>query len=65
MKVTEREEARRLRREEGMAMKAIARELGGAVSSVSLWTRDIELTDEQVAALAAYNPRFGGQSKGH
>jgi hypothetical protein len=65
MKAREREEARRLRREEGMAMKAIARELEVSVSSVSLWTRDIELTDDQVATLAAQNHRFGGQAKGH
>jgi uncharacterized protein YjcR len=64
MKVWEREEARRLRREDGMAMKAIARQLGVSVSSVSLWTRDIELTDEQVATLAARNPRHGQQVRG-
>jgi transposase-like protein len=64
MKVWERDEARRLRREDGMAMKAIARQLGVSVSSVSLWTREIELTDEQLAALAARNPRHGQQTRG-
>jgi hypothetical protein len=48
-----------------MSMKVIARRLQVSVSSVSLWTRDIELTDEQVAALAAHNHRFGGQTRGH
>ena len=47
-----------------MSMKAIARELKVSVSSVSLWTRDIELTPEQVAALAAHNHRFDGQRRG-
>jgi len=64
MKVWERDEARRLRREEGMAMKAIARRLEVSVSSVSLWTRDVALTGEQIAALAARNPRHGQQSRG-
>jgi transcriptional regulator with XRE-family HTH domain len=65
MKVQQREEARRLRREEGMSMKAIARHLEVSVGSVSLWTRDIALTDEQVAALAARNHRYGQQALGH
>jgi hypothetical protein len=47
-----------------MALKAIARQLGVSVSSVSLWTRDIELTPDQVAALAAQNHRHGGQRRG-
>jgi len=46
-------------------MKAIARELGVSVSSVSLWTRDIELSDEQKARLADRNHRFYGQTRGH
>ena len=48
-----------------MSMKAIARELGVSVSSVSLWTRDIELSDEQKARLADRNHRFGAQRRGH
>ncbi len=46
-KPAERELARRLRREQGMPMKRIAIRLGVSVSSVSGWTRDIELTPEQ------------------
>jgi hypothetical protein len=42
-------EARRLRHE-GVAVRRIAEELGVSVSSVSVWTRDIELTPEQRAA---------------
>ena len=47
----EREEARRLRREEGWSFHRIAVELGVSPTSVSSWVRDIELTDEQRAAL--------------
>jgi transcriptional regulator with XRE-family HTH domain len=64
MKAEERKEARRLRREAGMSMKAIARQLEVSVSSVSLWTRDIELTPEQIAVLAAQNHRFDRQRRG-
>jgi hypothetical protein len=48
-----------------MAMKAIARELGVSVGSVSVWTRDIALTEQQKAALAERNHRFSGQTRGH
>jgi transcriptional regulator with XRE-family HTH domain len=44
----EREEARRRRAAYGTPIKELARELGVSVSSVSLWTRDIELTAEQI-----------------
>jgi hypothetical protein len=47
-----------------MSLKAIARELGVSVGSVSVWTRDLELTEEQVAALAAVNPRHSQQVRG-
>jgi hypothetical protein len=55
MKTREREWARRLRRLEGRSVKEIARVVGVAPSTVSLWVRDIELTDEQHAVLAAAN----------
>jgi hypothetical protein len=58
-KPLEREEARRLR-VDGMPMKQIAATLGVSVSSVSLWTRDIELTNEQ----RARNLRRAGQARG-
>jgi hypothetical protein len=46
-KPRERHEARQLRREEGMAIKRIARKLGVSPSSVLIWTADVELTGEQ------------------
>jgi len=55
MKTVERERARSMRRAEGRSIKEIARMLGVSNSSVSLWVRDIELTDEQHAALQARN----------
>jgi hypothetical protein len=42
----ERDEARRLRREEGMPMKQIAARLSVSPGSVHLWTRDIEISPE-------------------
>lgn len=44
-----------MRRYEGRSIKEIARVLGVSKSSVSLWVRDIELSDEQHAALQARN----------
>jgi transcriptional regulator with XRE-family HTH domain len=44
VKTAEREEARRLRRDEGLSVKELAGLLGVSKSSVSLWVRDIELT---------------------
>lgn len=46
-KPEEREEARRLRRDEGMPIKRIAATLGVSPASVSYWVRDIKLTSEQ------------------
>jgi hypothetical protein len=45
-KPAEREEARELR-EQGMSIKRIAKALNVSPSSVSYWTRDIKLTEEQ------------------
>src|SRR5436190_1604291 len=44
MKTREREEARRLRREEGRSIREIEELLGVARSTASLWVRDIPLT---------------------
>jgi len=49
-KPAERAEARKLR-SNGMSVKDIACQLGVAKASVSVWVRDIELTDQQSAAL--------------
>ena len=54
MKVKEKQEARRLRKEEGLSLKKIAEKIGAAKSSVSLWVRDIELTEEQKVQLNLY-----------
>lgn len=64
VKTRERELARRLRRDEGASIKDIARRVGVSVSSVSLWVRDIELTPEQHAALAARNVAYNRQMSG-
>ena len=64
VKVSEREEARRLRREDGLALRVIAARVGVAVSSVSLWTRDIELTESQHERLRQANPIYNRQLRG-
>jgi hypothetical protein len=51
MKEAAREEARRLRAEDGWSIKRIAREVHAAQSTVSLWVRDVDLTPEQRRAL--------------
>jgi len=55
MKTDERNQARRMRRDEGRSIKEIARLLGVSTSSVSHWVRDVELTDAQHSALQARN----------
>lgn len=49
MKPEERAAARKLRREQGLPMKVIAARLGVSPGSVHLWTRDIEISEEQQA----------------
>jgi len=61
MKTAERAEARRLRKEEGRSVKELAGLLGVSPSSISLWVRDIDLTDEQREAL---RHRMGGRIDG-
>jgi transposase len=51
MKTAERLKARRLRRA-GHSLREIERRLDVSRSSVSLWVRDIQLADEQIAELA-------------
>jgi hypothetical protein len=62
MKTAERLEARRRRREQGESIKQIARALRVSRSSVSLWVRDIELTEEQHAALQSRCSSHNGQT---
>jgi hypothetical protein len=51
MKTSERDMARKLR-SEGLSVRQIETRLGVARSSVSHWVRDVELSEEQRAALA-------------
>jgi transcriptional regulator with XRE-family HTH domain len=64
MKGEERGAARRLRADEGKSIRAIAAELGVAVSSVSVWVRDVALTPAQEAELRRLNPRYSQQRDG-
>ena len=64
MKTRERAEARRLRAEQGLPIKQIARLLSVAQSSVSLWVRDVPLSDEQLEVLRNLNPAYNAQLRG-
>ena len=64
MKQDKREEARRLRRENGMAITDICKQLSVAKSSVSVWVRDIILTEEQKTALHKQHYAFWAQMRG-
>ena len=64
VKTAERAEARRLRGEEGLPIKAIARRLGVAKASVSIWVRDVHLSEEQLQALLQMNPAYNRQLRG-
>ena len=64
MKSELRAEARRLRRDDGLPLTAIADRLGVSKSSVSRWVRDIELRPAQHAALRLLNPRYNAQLRG-
>jgi DNA-binding transcriptional regulator YdaS (Cro superfamily) len=65
MKTAERKKARRMRRDEGRAIKEIARLVGVSPSSVSVWVRDIELTHAQHAVLQARNGLHERQRLAH
>jgi hypothetical protein len=64
VKPVEREAARRLRREDGLALGVIAERLAVAKSSVSVWTRDIPLTEAQHERLRQANPIYNQQLRG-
>ena len=64
VKTRERELARNLRREEGAAINEIARRIGVSKSSVSLWVRDIDLSEEQRQALLDRNRRTTAKYSG-
>lgn len=58
-----REEARQLGLE-GKSVRDIAQIIGASTSSVSLWVRDIELTEEQKDKLKESQHRWAGQNLG-
>lgn len=64
MKPDKREEARRLRREEGLPITEICKRVGAAKSSVSVWVRDIELTPEQKETLHQGHYAYRAQQSG-
>lgn len=64
MKTVEREQARELRRARGLPIKEIARLVGVAPSSVSVWVRDVPLTSVQIEALRQKNPAYNRQLRG-
>ena len=53
-----------MRTDDGLSIKTIAQRLCVSTSSVSLWVRDIELTDTQKAALLEQNPAYNRQLNG-
>jgi transcriptional regulator with XRE-family HTH domain len=62
-KVKEWEESRRLRKE-GCSVKEIAFKVGVSPGSVSIWVRDIVLTEEQKQKLSDRNPLYNRQLNG-
>lgn len=62
-KIDEYNEARRLRIEEGLSLNDISKKLNVAKSSVSLWVRDIRLTDEQKNRLICDNGKLGNEER--
>jgi transposase-like protein len=62
VKTAERLEARRLRQEDGLAIKEIARVVGVSLSSVSLWVRDIELDAVKNASMRSRAARRRGEA---
>ncbi|MCB9453581.1 MAG: hypothetical protein H6672_19285 [Anaerolineaceae bacterium] len=63
-KPEKRKEARRLRREEGLAITDICQRLGVSKASVSLWVRDIELTSTQQEELHRQHYAYRAQLRG-
>lgn len=64
MKQDKRAEARRLRQEQGLSVNQICKQLGVAKSSVSVWVRDIQLTEEQKAELERQHYAYRAQANG-
>jgi Homeodomain-like domain-containing protein len=64
VKPVERDNARRLRQDEGRSIREIAAILGVSVSTVSRWTADITLSPEFTEALRQRNPTLNGRLRG-
>jgi transcriptional regulator with XRE-family HTH domain len=64
MKTEERRRVRELRRLRGLSVRELAAAVGVSKSSVSLWVRDIALTEEQLADLQDRNPAYNHQRNG-
>lgn len=63
MKHEEQQKAKELRKA-GMSVKKIAKQLNVTPSSVSLWVRNVSLTEEQKEKLLSDNPAFNKQING-
>ncbi|MCB9452042.1 MAG: hypothetical protein H6672_11420 [Anaerolineaceae bacterium] len=63
MKRELREQARQLR-QNGISVREISRTLGVSKGSVSVWVRDIELTEDQIEQLKTKQHRYGAQNEG-
>jgi transcriptional regulator with XRE-family HTH domain len=64
MRVKEKAEAIRLRREEGLSLNEIMTITGISKGTASMWLRDVELTEEQRERLRLLNPALNGVAKG-
>jgi hypothetical protein len=64
VKPIERQEARRMRSEEGRSVREIAALLGVSVASASRWTADITLSPGFIEALRQRNPAVNGCLEG-
>jgi hypothetical protein len=64
MTTAERELVRKLRRSDGLSVRELAIAAGVSKSSVSLWVRDIQLTEPQLAVLRDRNPAYNAQRNG-
>ena len=62
MKIQEKEKSR-LMRKQGKSIKEIAKELNVSKGSVSVWVRDIQLTQEQINLLKNKNFLLGATKK--
>lgn len=65
MKTKEKLEARKLRKEKGWPLNKIAKHLNVSKGTVSVWVRDVELTEEQKEILQQLNPIFNRQELGN